>query len=241
MSSNTPPGYGPQDPYQKPQDPNPYGQQPPASGYGQPQPGYGEQPGYGQQGYGQQPGYGQPGYDQQQPGYGQQPYGQPGYAAPQGQLPGWIAPTPPPGVPPTPGTRTLATPVDRFVARLIDGIIIMIVAVAISSVTFGVGSFGYWFLVALLYVVYDGVLMTTQHCQTVGKKAMKLRVVSVATGARPTDNELWTRAGVWGGPYIIPFVGGLIVLVNGLSQLWDKPLQQTFHDKAAKTVVVKEN
>ncbi|RKE18625.1 RDD family protein [Streptomyces sp. TLI_171] len=219
MSSNTPPGYGPsQDPYQKPQEPNPYAQQQP------PAPGYGEQPGYGQQIPGQQ-------------GYGQQPYG-----APQGApLPGWIAPTPPPGVPPTPGTRTLATPVDRFVARLIDGVILAVVVNILATLMFAPFSIMYWVLFAAAYVLYDGLLMLTQHCQTVGKKVMKLRVVSVATGARPTDNEIWTRAGVWGGPAIIPLLGSLAMLVNALSPLWDKPLQQAFHDKAAKTVVVKEN
>ncbi|MFJ5924181.1 RDD family protein [Kitasatospora sp. NPDC092948] len=224
MSSNTPPGYGPQDPYGQ----NPYGQQqPPAGGgYGAPPPPP-PPPGYGEQ----QPGYGG------QPGYGQQP----GYGAPQGQWPGWLAPPLPPGVPPTPGTRALATPVDRFVARFIDGLIVGVVIGIVSSVTVGFLGFGYFVLLAVGYVVYDGVMMTTQHCQTVGKKVMKLRVVGVATGARPTDNELWTRAGVLGGPLVLPFIGSLLFLVNGLSQLWDKPLQQTFHDKAGKTVVVKEN
>jgi hypothetical protein len=36
-------------------------------------------------------------------------------------------------------------------------------------------------------------------------------------------------------PQFIPFLG----LIDGLWQLWDKPLQQCLHDKAAQTVVVK--
>ncbi|MFD8482434.1 RDD family protein [Kitasatospora sp. NPDC059673] len=219
MSSNTPPGYGPQDPYGQ----NPYGQQPPPAtgGYGTPPPpppppGYGEQPGYGAQ-----------------PGYGQQP----GYGAPQAQWPAWLGQTPPPGMPPTPGVRTLATFADRFVARLIDWAILLIpVYIVVSIMPFVLASL----VIALAYAAYDAALMLSQHGQTVGKKVMKLRVVSLAHGGRPTDNELWTRAGVWGGPFIVPFIGGLLGLVNGLSQLWDKPFQQTFHDKAAKTVVVKE-
>ena len=70
---------GPYDPYQQQQD---QGQQQPPYG-GQQQPGYGQQQPYGQQ---QQPGYGQPGYGQQQPysAYPGGPYGsqQSGYGAP---------------------------------------------------------------------------------------------------------------------------------------------------------------
>jgi uncharacterized membrane protein YhaH (DUF805 family) len=77
--------YGQQGGY-PPQDNQPQGY-PPPQGYGQQ--GYGQpagQPGAGQPAYGQpagQPGYGQPGYGQQ-PGYGPQDSAQPGYGAPQG-------------------------------------------------------------------------------------------------------------------------------------------------------------
>ncbi|MFB7948777.1 RDD family protein [Kitasatospora phosalacinea] len=171
------------------------------------------------------------------PGYGppQDPYGQ----YPQGAgLPGWLAPTPPPGAQPVPGTRVLAAPVDRFLARLIDTAVLLIPFVVLAIAT--AGSALYYVLAGIVMVGYEGAMLLTQHGQTVGKKAMRLRVVSAAHGGRPTDNELWARAGVYGGPMVIPFVGGLISLVNCLSLLWDKPLQQCFHDKAAKTLVVKE-
>ncbi|KDN86307.1 RDD family protein [Kitasatospora cheerisanensis] len=220
MSSNTPPGYGPQDPYGQ----NPYGQQqPPAGGgYGAPTP---PPP--------------PPGYGEQQPGYGAQPgYGQPGYGAPQAQWPGWLAPTPPPGMQPAPGTRVLASFGDRFLARLIDWAVLLIPIAVVFSIA--PSLFVYYLLIAVVYAGYDAAMMLTQHGQTVGKKVMKLRVVSLAHGGRPTDNEIWTRAGVWGGPILVPVVGGLVALLNGLWQLWDKPLQQALHDKVGKTVVVKE-
>lgn len=215
MSSNTPPGYGPpQEP--NPYGQNPYGQQPPASGYGYPQ---------GQQ---QPPA----------PGYGYPQGQQPGYGAPQGGWPGWLGTTPP-GVPPTPGVRVLASFGERFLARLIDWAILLIPSYIVMSIA-GL-SLIYSVMIGVLYFAYDAALMLTQHGQTVGKKVMKLRVVSVEHGGRPADNAFWIRAAVWGGPLAVYCLGDLFAILNGLWQLWDKPLQQSLSDKAAKTVVVKEN
>lgn len=87
---------------------------------------------------------------------------------------------------------------------------------------------------------YEAVMLLTQQCQTLGKKAMKLRVVSLAHGGRPADGELWTRAGVSMVGHAVYCLGTLFALLDVLWLLWDKPLQQCLHDKAAKTVVVKE-
>ncbi|PYC87747.1 RDD family protein [Streptomyces tateyamensis] len=225
-----PPQYGggaPQGPYD-PQPPQ-YGQQPPA--YGAPQqPGYGQQPpqyGYPQD-QGQQP-QAPYGYPQGQPGYGQQP--------PVGGLPHWLL-TPNPYGP----QRILASPSDRFLARLIDWAVLIIPVILVQFVIFAsVGTFVSGIFSAVVVFGYEILMLLTQNQQTVGKKAMKLRVVSVATGQRPTDNELWARAAVYGLPSAVYCVGSLFNLVNVLSLLWDKPLQQCFHDKAAKTVVVKES
>ncbi|MFC8721201.1 RDD family protein [Kitasatospora sp. NPDC057198] len=170
------------------------------------------------------------------PGYGppQEPYGQ--YPQEAG-LPGWLAPGVWPGVQPAPGTRVLAAPADRFLARLIDTAVLLVPAVLLYA---AVDGLLYSLLGAVVMMCYEAAMLLTQHGQTVGKKAMKLRVVSAAHGGRPTDAELWTRVGIYGGPILVPFVGGLFSLVNCLSLLWDKPLQQCFHDKGAKTLVVKE-
>ncbi|MEY9946925.1 RDD family protein [Kitasatospora sp. GAS1066B] len=217
MSNDQPPGYGyPSDPQ------NPYGQQPPH-----------DQQAYGTPGYGQQA----PGYGQQPPGYGQQPYAAPGYGQ---QAPGWLAPPNPYG-PPAPGTRQLASAGDRFVARLIDLAVLIIPIFLIEFVAAtAVGSIVASILGAALVFLYEIAMLLTQNQQTVGKKVMKLRVVSLAHGARPTDNELWTRAAVYGLPQAVYCIGSLFSLLNMLWLLWDKPYQQCLHDKAAKTVVVKE-
>ena len=78
---------------------------------------------------------------------------------------------------------------------------------------------------------------------------MGIKVVPVGAamppGGLPNDMAL-KRAGVtWGGyllwfiPLLGALVGGILVMLNAASQLWDKPLQQTFADKFAGTVVVK--
>ncbi|PBC71950.1 putative RDD family membrane protein YckC [Streptomyces sp. TLI_235] len=251
MSTDHPSNYGyPTDPQQ-----NPYAQQaghqpPPAPGYGAPPPPPTAPPGYGPGAYGQPgstaPGYGAPGYGvpgQGTPGYGTPGYGAPGYGAPgYGQppqaLPHWLSPAGPPGVPPAPGTRVLAPPGERLVARLIDLAIQLIPAVILYAL---LGEYLGNLFVGLLAFAYEAALMVTQHGQTVGKKAMRLRVVDAATGGRPTDSALWGRSAVATVPGAVYCIGWLFEALDSMWQLWDRPLQQCLHDKAVRTVVVKES
>ncbi|GAA0544662.1 hypothetical protein GCM10010172_27810 [Paractinoplanes ferrugineus] len=72
--------------------------------------------------------------------------------------------------------------------------------------------------------------------QTLGKKAMKIRIV-------PLDPHLRYTRGMAAKRFLIEYVGGVLVpffsYLDGLWQLWDKPYQQALHDKVAGTVVVK--
>ncbi|SCG53121.1 RDD family protein [Micromonospora inositola] len=72
--------------------------------------------------------------------------------------------------------------------------------------------------------------------QTLGKKAMNIRIV-------PVDPTRTLTRGMAGKRYLIEFVAGSLVpflnYVDGFWQLWDKPWQQCLHDKFAGTVVVK--
>ncbi|MFD2766621.1 RDD family protein [Micromonospora eburnea] len=72
--------------------------------------------------------------------------------------------------------------------------------------------------------------------QTLGKKAMKIRIIPVDPSAPLTRGALGKR-------YLVEFVAGSLVpfanYVDGFWQLWDKPWQQCLHDKFAGTVVVK--
>ena len=94
---------------------------------------------------------------------------------------------------------------------------------------------GLFVLMLAGYYVYF-VEMMFRNGQTVGKKAMKIRVIPFEPGATLTRGMAAKR-------YLIEFPVGIIVpffnYLDGLWQLWDKPYQQTLHDKFAKTVVIK--
>jgi uncharacterized RDD family membrane protein YckC len=85
------------------------------------------------------------------------------------------------------------------------------------------------------YYIYF-VEMMYRSGQTLGKKLMKIKVVPFEPGATLTRGMAAKR-------YLIEFPAGMVVpffnYVDGLWQLWDKPYQQTLHDKVAKTVVIK--
>jgi uncharacterized RDD family membrane protein YckC len=84
------------------------------------------------------------------------------------------------------------------------------------------------------YVYY--VEMMYRSGQTVGKKVMKVRVVPIDPHGTLTRTMAAKR-------YVVEFIGGIVIpffsYLDGLWQLWDKPYQQTLHDKYAQTVVVK--
>jgi uncharacterized RDD family membrane protein YckC len=93
-----------------------------------------------------------------------------------------------------------------------------------------------WIVVVMaLYYLY-AVEYMHRSGQTIGKKALKIRIVPLEPGARLTRGMAAKR-------YLIEHVCGAFVPflreLDGLWQLWDKPYQQALHDKVAGTVVVK--
>jgi uncharacterized RDD family membrane protein YckC len=73
--------------------------------------------------------------------------------------------------------------------------------------------------------------------QTVGKKALSIRVIRQETGGPIGYPRALGRNAVRGLPFFIPFVGLLWVLLDNLWMLWDRE-SQTLHDKATRTLVV---
>jgi len=131
----------------------------------------------------------------------------------------------------------------RLVARIIDGILLAIVAVPLSIIAATAknndrtaSSFVVETAILLLYFIYEGLMLTLAGGQTVGKKVMKIRVAMLADGSPPVGSAGWIRAAVYSLPNIVCCVWQL---VNVLWCTWDRPYQQCLHDKAAKTVVVK--
>ncbi|WP_239124573.1 RDD family protein [Rhizocola hellebori] len=94
-------------------------------------------------------------------------------------------------------------------------------------------TFAFSLLLSYLYLVE----YQLRHAgQTVGKKVMKLWVIPVAPTEALSRNHMVKR---WLVQSVAAGLVGILGLLDGLWQLWDKPLQQCLHDKAAQTVVVK--
>jgi uncharacterized RDD family membrane protein YckC len=160
-----------------------------------------------------------------------------------------------------PGGQPLAEWWKRLVAAIIDGFIIGIPANIIGGILFsglfaastptfnpntgqfeGGGGFFAGFLAAwgafvLMYLVLTAAYYIYLHSsrgQTVGKMAMKIKVVDIETG------ELipYGRAGIrWAVQQVLALLCGIGGLVDGLWPLWDQK-RQALHDKPANTVVI---
>ncbi|WP_186316246.1 RDD family protein [Catellatospora sichuanensis] len=72
--------------------------------------------------------------------------------------------------------------------------------------------------------------------ETIGKRVLKLRVVKVRPEQALTRGDLTKR---WAVERVVGVFVPFFSYLDGFWQLWDKPLQQCLHDKAAQTVVVK--
>jgi uncharacterized RDD family membrane protein YckC len=220
---------------------------PPPGGPPGPPPAGQAPPPYPQEPYPQEPGYA--------PQYPQQGYAHPGYGAPV-----------------LVGGHPVASPWERLLARIIDGFVLLVpsmfcavltvipVALVVPAVERGdpaaetllpvaVGA-GLWFTFlaqAGLYYWYE-VAYQGKHGQTVGKRVMDLRVLTIS-GQAPDHRAYQRRFLVAQLPLVVlavPCLGffliwfaSLFVFIDQISCLWDKPYRQCIHDKFADTVVVK--
>ena len=155
---------------------------------------------------------------QPQPG----PYGEPGGYPPPGGQPGGV------GL--------------RFAARLIDGIIVNIVAFVLA---FAIGALSnYWvtgLFSGLLMFIYFVAFETTQGW-TPGKKLLGLSVHGPGGTPKPTAQQSAIR-NVWTLLNIVPFIGGLLTLIAVIViavTINSSPTKQGKHDElAGGTQVVK--
>jgi uncharacterized RDD family membrane protein YckC len=184
----------------------------------------------------------------------QQPYQQ-AYQPPQAPPPapagGWTgAPPPAPGVP-RPGDL-----LDRFLARLIDGVILGVAYFVLSSILAAFlleglfdsrGELFVFYLIlgpitAALWLGYSAVLESSKGA-TIGKQAMKLRVVGPDGVSNPTMEQA-IRRNIWMGipvvfvvPIAGPLLGGLAILVAEIMAAVtinnDTTGRQGWHDKLA--------
>jgi uncharacterized RDD family membrane protein YckC len=219
---------GPENPYGQ----QPYGQQPPPP----PPPGYGAPacgtPAYGQPGY-DQPGYGAPGYGAPAPGYGAPGYG---YGPPPEMLAGW-------------GSRVGATFVDALVLVLV-GIPMWagygwlfakmektgevdINGNETLEYTGGAGPIVLLVVGGLIVFAFSlwQVYKEGTTGQTIGKKAVGIRVLREADGSTLGFGMAFVRR-------LAHFLDSISCGIGYLWPLWDAK-KQTFADKVTSTVVVK--
>jgi uncharacterized RDD family membrane protein YckC len=145
-------------------------------------------------------------------------------------------PPPPPGPPPYQGGASgpRAGFWRRFAALFIDGLIIGIVPIIIiiigsTSKSGGVLVLGYLLYLALYvgyFVYYEG----GPTGQTIGKRALGIRVIDFNTGGSIGHGRAFLRL-------IGRIISGWICYLGYFWMLWDKE-KQCWHDKMASDVVV---
>jgi uncharacterized RDD family membrane protein YckC len=114
----------------------------------------------------------------------------------------------------------------RFVAALIDGILVGIVGGGFTLFGDSAGS-GLGTIVGLAYYTFfEG----SPSGQTLGKRAMNIRVLDFSTGGSIGYGRAVVR-------YIGRILSGIVCLLGYLWMLWDAE-KQTWHDKLANSVVV---
>jgi uncharacterized RDD family membrane protein YckC len=117
----------------------------------------------------------------------------------------------------------------RFGAILIDGIMLGIVSGILQAIFGRNGGNGLGTLVTLAYYTY----FEGSSGQTVGKKALGIRVIDFGGGGSIGFGRAFIRA-------IGKFVSAIALFIGFLWMLWDKE-KQTWHDKFANSVVVPES
>ena len=114
----------------------------------------------------------------------------------------------------------------RLVAALIDGILLGIVGAIVGAIVRPVGG-----VVGLaLGIAYYGYLEGSPSGQTIGKRAMGIRVIDFRTGGPIGFGRAVLR-------YFAKILSSIPCLLGYFWMLWDGE-RQTWHDKIASDVVV---
>lgn len=172
---------------------------------------------------------------------------------------GWSSHIPPPPAPPehspratagrdtldTGGEVELATGGRRLAARMLDWVIMSVVPLvpllmAIAGVPVNVGLMGLvviGLLAAVVGMLYEVTLIAVTG-QTLGKMALKIKVVRADSGEVPGWGRSLLRWVIPAAPNLLVGFGWILSLLVYVSLVWDK-VRQGWHDKAAGTLVTK--
>jgi uncharacterized RDD family membrane protein YckC len=116
----------------------------------------------------------------------------------------------------------------RFAAAFIDGILLGIVSFILKAILGTTGS-GLTLLIGIVYYTY----FHGSTGQTPGDAALSIRIVDKDGGGSIGYGRAFVR-------WLVSIVSGLVLLLGYLWMLWDGE-KQTWHDKAANSVVVPAN
>ena len=116
----------------------------------------------------------------------------------------------------------------RFVAAFVDGIVLSLVYVVFNAFVSENMASLLNFLAGIAYYTY----LEGSSGQTLGKKALGIRVVDIAGGGSIGYGRAFIR-------YIGRIVSAIPLFLGYFWMLWDKE-KQTWHDKFASSVVVPE-
>ena len=137
---------------------------------------------------------------------------------------------PPPAPPPPPPSGGPSGPRasfgTRFLAAFVDGLILGVLSAVLRGISDSAGE-GLGLLTSLAYFSY---LEGSPSGQTIGKRALGIRVIDLGTGGPIGYGRALLR---WVGR----FVSSLVILLGYFWMLWDRE-RQTWHDKMAGSVVV---
>jgi uncharacterized RDD family membrane protein YckC len=115
----------------------------------------------------------------------------------------------------------------RLAAWLIDGILLGIVNAIVQAAAGQVAGAIFSIALGIGYAIY---FIGSPSGQTVGMRAMNIRVVDAQTSGRVDYGRCVVR-------YLVAILSALALLLGYFWMLWD-PRNQTWQDKAAGTVVV---
>jgi uncharacterized RDD family membrane protein YckC len=131
----------------------------------------------------------------------------------------------------------------RVGASLVDFLVLVPILIVVSIVLVKAQPITALLVSFVLEFMYLSLMWTKRNGQTVGAKAVGIRVVA-ADGSPMTPEMAYRRAAVYqlfnvgsSMKWVLQPLGTIALFLNVLWPLWD-PQKQTLHDKAAGTIVV---
>jgi uncharacterized RDD family membrane protein YckC len=151
------------------------------------------------------------------------------------QLPPPPPPPPPSGwdSPPPPGSGGWGAPTQysgfgvRLASWIIDAILLGILNAVVQGAAGQTAGIIFSLALGIGYSIY---FIGSPSGQTIGMKAMSIRAVDVNTMGRVDYGRCLVR-------YLVAIISALVLLLGYFWMIWD-PRRQTWHDKAAGTIVV---